>query len=311
MAGVLLVCVAACLWGTVGVASGLMSENARTDPLFLAFARTGLGAACLLVSGWWLRLPWLEVRTVPFGLICVFGAAAAAFQIFLFAAFVHVGVTETVAVTVCAPVLLVALADAAWTRSVPRSGVLLAIGLGAVGVVLAVPSDSQEGTAFQSTGRAVLLLGGASLAFAVLAVTTRRITRQVHPVKAAGLGLSISTVLLLGVWAVAPWQAVPSAIDTMKWPDLLILLYVGVGATGGAYLAFVLGMHLCSRASTGLAASLIEPGVSALLAALLLHERLTAAAIVGCTLMMLAMVLLAWEERRRASHQQAAALVAP
>ena len=48
--------------------------------------------------------------------------------------------------------------------------------------------------------------------------------------------------------------------------DIAILAYTGVAATGGAYLAFVIGMHLSRTAASRLAATLIEPGVGALLA---------------------------------------------
>jgi DME family drug/metabolite transporter len=312
MAGVLLVCVAACLWGTVGVASALMSATGQADPFILAFARTGLGAVCLLGVAGWLRLPWPERGTFPIGLILIFGVGAATFQIFLFAAFAHVGITETVAVTVCAPVLLVALADALWARSVPHWGVLVAIGLGALGVVMAVPTAAGDAAGLLSGGQAFLLLGGASVAFAVLAIATRKLTRRLHPVRAAGLGLAVSSVLLLGACAAMARPVGLSGLGALSWPDTLILLYIGIGATGGAYLAFVFGMHLSSSAPAGLAASMIEPGVAALLAALLLQERLTVSALVGCTLMMLAMVLLAREERRRVPPAAGAAgLISP
>ena len=80
--------------------------------------------------------------------------------------------------------------------------------------------------------------------------------------------------------------------------DLAILGYTGVIATGGAYLAFALGMRLSRSPTVGIAPTLIEPGVAALLAALVLHERLGAREAVGCGLMLAAMVMLAMSEWR-------------
>ena len=90
-----------------------------------------------------------------------------------------------------------------------------------------------------------------------------------------------------------------SAVVALSGRNLAILLYIGVAATGAAYLAFVLGMRLCSSASAGLAATMVEPGAAAVLAALVLHGRLTLPELGGCTLMTLAMVLLARAERGR------------
>jgi drug/metabolite transporter (DMT)-like permease len=60
----------------------------------------------------------------------------------------------------------------------------------------------------------------------------------------------------------------------------------------------VLGLALSRSASTGLVATLIEPGVAALLASLVLRERLAAPEALGCVLMLVAMVVLFRTERR-------------
>ena len=50
MAGLVLVCVVAVLWGTVGVANSLMSGRDAVDPTLSEFVRTGLGAASPLIE---------------------------------------------------------------------------------------------------------------------------------------------------------------------------------------------------------------------------------------------------------------------
>jgi drug/metabolite transporter, DME family len=89
------------------------------------------------------------------------------------------------------------------------------------------------------------------------------------------------------------------AVAALPASDLAILAYTGVVATGAAYLAFVLGMRLGHTPAAALAATLIEPGVAAVLAAVVLRERLSGAQVGGCTLLLAAMVVLFLAERRQ------------
>jgi DME family drug/metabolite transporter len=262
MAGIVLVCVAAILWGTVGVANRLMSDNAIADPAVVGLGRTALGALSLLIAAQILRLP----------------------------------------APVCAPVLLVALADAVRLQRLPERGVVLAVAISSVGIVLAAPAAGGEGVATAQVGaRGALLLAGASVSFAVPAAVSRTITRSLHPVWTAGLGLAAAALVLAlvvgrtGGGALGVFRVLPGG-------DMAILAYTGIAATGGAYLAFVLGMHLSRSAAAGLAATLIEPGVAAVLAGAVLGEALRPAELAGCGLMLAAMVLLFAAERQRESR---------
>jgi drug/metabolite transporter, DME family len=299
MIGVFLVCVAAVLWGTVGVANGLMSGRVRIDPTVVGLMRTALGAATLLLTAEALSIPRTQLRRLPLRRLAAFGAAGAVFQICLFAAFARVGVTVTVAVTVCLPVVLVAGADAIWEGHLPDPGVSAAICIAVAGVMVALLVGRGQGAAGRVDPYGCALLAGASAAFAVLAASARVLTRVVHPVRAAGLGLA-TTMLILAAIALARSGLDPMLPIGLPERDLALLAYTGVAATGGAYLAFVLGMHLSRSAAAGLAATLIEPGVAALLAALVLGEQLSAGEAGGCGLLLAAMVLLFVNERHHA-----------
>ena len=242
-----------------------------------------------------LRVPW--TGRPPLRLLAAFGLAGAVFQICLFAAFARVGVTVTVAVTVCAPVVLVVAADAAWRRSAPEAGVALAIAIATAGVMLAVlGGNGLFGAAEAVDARGAMLLLVASFAYAVVAATARVMGRALHPLRVTGFGLG-ATAAALAVVVLA--RSVPMReLAALPGHDLAILAYTGVAGTGAAYLAFVLGLHLSRTAASGLAATLIEPGVAAVLAALVLRERLAAPEAIGCGLMLAAMVVLFLAERR-------------
>jgi DME family drug/metabolite transporter len=299
-----LVCLAGALWGTVGVATGLMSEGAAVDPTLSALSRTAVGAAVLLALAPLLRLAPGR-GDMPWRLLALFGVAGAVFQITLFASYVAVGVTVTVVMTACLPIVLVAIGDAVVARRIPEPWFAAAILTAAAGVVL-VGAGSADATQAAPAGgrvRGIALVTVSACAFAVVAAAGRALGTRLDALRAAGFGLA-ATALTLTICAglrCPGLEGRASPLDvSLTTPDLLLLAYVGVVATGGAYLAFVAGMALARSAGTGLAATLIEPGVAALLAALVLREPMAGAERVGCLLIVVGMLALAQGESRRA-----------
>jgi DME family drug/metabolite transporter len=286
------------LWGTVGVANSLTTELSTIDPAVAGMTRTALGAASLLITAEMLGIPRVHWRRLPLRLLTTFGLAGAVFQTCLFAAFDAVGVTVTVAVTVCAPVVLVVAGEAAWWRRWPEAGVSVAIGIAVLGVALAMAGEAAPtGFGRDVDWRGVALLSAASAAYAVVAGVARVMARDLHPLRATGLGLGVTAGALALVVVLSPGAGL-APLGALPAKDLATLGYTGIAATGGAYLAFVLGLHLSRSAASGLAATLIEPGVAAVLAAALLHERLARPEGLGCALMLAAMVMLYFGERR-------------
>jgi DME family drug/metabolite transporter len=293
--GLGLVCLAAALWATVGVASRLTPGIAGLDPAVVGLARTTLGALLLLAAA------RLFARRggggpMPVRALAIFGIAGAAFQVSLFEAFTYVGVTVTVAVTVCAPPLIVALGDALYRRRSPDPGVLAAIAVAGGGVFLLLLSDGFDDAAPPVDAYGVAILATASCAFACLAVAARVVARHLHPLSATGLGLACAAVMLAVVVALRHLGG--ATLPPLGILDLALLAYMGIAATGCAYLAFVLGMKLCRSAGAGLAATMVEPVLAAALAALLLQERLDAKAVTGCVLTLVALLVLFRAQRR-------------
>jgi DME family drug/metabolite transporter len=231
-------------------------------------------------------------------LLVAFAFAGAVFQTAFFAAFAQVGVTVTVAVVVCVPVVLVAAGEALWCRRRPEPGVSLAIATASAGAILATLGGGDWNSAgVAANWRGIGLLATASLSYAIVVVTARAIGLRLHPLHGTGLGLGLTAVALALCVLVIPRASVANVL-ALPGIDLVNLAYTGVVATGGAYLAFVLGMRLSRSAAAGLAATLIEPGIAALLAVLVLGERLANLEAAGCALMFVAMVVLFRSEQR-------------
>jgi DME family drug/metabolite transporter len=290
--GLLLVCTAALLWGTVGVAGRLLSAPA-IDPALMGWSRTLLGGLALLaiarLSGW--SSQYGKASVAP---LLLFGVSCAVFQVTLFTGFREVGVTVTVAVTVVLPPILVAAAAALVQPHARSLSTAAAVTVGALGVGLSLsgsPDLLVKGYAFGWFGAALLTVN--SLAFIGMATALRRLAGLMHPVQAAGMGLLTASIILLPAMHIASREV--AVVTTLTWlsaRDLALLLYTGVAATGGAYAAFTAGMKLCPRPAVGFAATMIEPVFAALLAALLIGEALTPVAIAGCLLLLAAMGLL-------------------
>lgn len=303
-----LTCLAGALWGTVGVATQLTGGGSALAPEASALSRTALGAMVLLAAVPFLA-PRREVVPVPWALLALFGVAGATFQITLFTSYLVVGVTVAVIVTACLPVVLVAGWDALVARR-PLGPVLTgSILVAGVGVVLAGfgSAASAPAAAAVPVGPAGLALVGASaVAFAVVAVAGRALGARLSPVRAAGLGLAATTAAIAAfsagrVLAGSTRVSLPADLST---GDLVLLAYVGIVATGGAYLAFVAGLGRARSATVGLAPTLVEPAVAVVLAALVLHERMTAMAAAGCLMVLAGMLALSlgegrWPTRRR------------
>ncbi len=276
MKALLLACLAGALWGTTGVANRLMTGDPALDPVLEGLTRAVHGAGSLLAAAGLLSVPWPAWRQLPRLPLLAFGVAGAVFQVCLFAAFDTVGVTVTVAVTVAGPAALVAVGDALWNRRPPELGAALAIALASAGVLLALAgSPRPAGPALVEWGGAVLLVA-AACAFALVAAAARSLGKALHPLQGAGLGLAATSAALAGV-LLARGASGLDVLAAMPGRDLAILGYTGVFATGGAYLAFVLGMRLSRSPTVGMAPTLIEPGVAAVLAAFILRERLSPA----------------------------------
>lgn len=298
--GLALVVLAATLWATVGVAVGVMRLSSSLDPGFVGFLRTLIGATALLVFAFATGRKGLG-GPFPIATLLIFGAAVSVFQICLFEAFARVGVTITVAVTVCLPPLFVAAFDALRSRRLPGVAVQIAFAVAAAGVLtIVLPNGDQNAHNTANPAECGLLLL-ASVAFSVLAIAARSLCRSIDPILGTGLGLAVAAVLLGLVCAISG-SFQPATLGALAARDIATLLYLGLASTGGAYLAFNLGLRLCPSSTSGLVASMIEPAIAAILAALLLGEVLRETELVGCSAIVVAMLLVSAAELRRSNQ---------
>ncbi len=272
------------LWGTGGLAGSVLAGAAGLHPLAVATYRLLVGGALasLLVActGGLRALP----RTRPVaGRLLTAGALLALFQAGYFAAVVLTSVSVATMITIGSAPVFVAVAGARLDRRAPDRTVLLSVLAAVTGLVLltAAPGDV-GGPGRLAGGVACALAAGA--AFATLTLVTRRPVAGLDPLRTTAFGCLIGGVALVP-FAAWPGLAVPVQADV-----LAVALYLGAVPTALAYVAYFSGLRSAHPTVAALSA-LLEPVTAALLAALVLGDRLGIAGWCGAALLLAAIAV--------------------
>jgi DME family drug/metabolite transporter len=300
--GLLLAATAATLWATVGVASTLLPDGVTLSPFHLGFARLAIAAPLLvlfstLVLG---RALWaIPARAWPW--LAAVGVLAACYQLFLFVSLEQLGVARTALLTVCLPPVLVAGASALATQQRPSAwtgGALLM----ALGGLILVGGGSRAHHPVPGAAPLRGLTAGilAAITFASLSGLARMLATRVHPLQAVSFGFVVGAVLLapLVVLSGPAEPALALGVKTTLLQLVLVLVYLGTVPTALAYICYFYGMQLSRTATSGIAATLIEPAVAVLLAAGLLGEQLSPTAWLGVACVAFATIVLGLEAGR-------------
>lgn len=283
-----MVLLAAMLWGTTGTAQSLAPPT--LSPYWVGALRLGVASAFFAVLAW----PALRARgwrglrggALPLAALCV-----AAYNLSFFAGVKASGVALGTALAIgSGPVwagLLQTVAQRRWPAPVWWLGTLLGVAGGA-----AMALDGGASVRAPLGGIALCLLAG--LAYAGYALLNKRLVAQAAPAVVnlavfggAGL-LSLPVALLLG--------GVP-APSPATWG---VVLYLGLAATGLAYLLFSAALRHISGA-TGVTLALAEPVTAFALAILVVGERPSAMAFWGLGGVLAGLLLVIWAELRAQS----------
>ncbi len=280
---------AATLWGTTGTAQALGPQG--TDPTSVGAARVGLGAVVLVLLALVHRrrrpggpdrpaalLGATGVAGGPVGrvpgpvVLVVGGLAVAAYQAFFFLGVARAGVAVgTVVALGVAPLATGLLGTGLGERPTAR---WLVATVGAVGGIGLLVSGSAPG------GGDVDLVGlgaalGAGVSYAVYTVAARALLVRGADGRSVVAGFfTIAAVLL------APALALGDLGWLATGAGALMVLWLGVAATGVSYVLFQQGLAGLP-AGTVATLSLAEPVTATLLGVLLLREDVTGLTAVG------------------------------
>jgi DME family drug/metabolite transporter len=271
------------LWGTGGLIGTLFGQATGLSAMSVA--------ACRLLAGGGLIVAFLTLtgRRWPAGRaawtrIAVNGVLSALFQGCYFAAISLTSVSLATLVTIGGTPVIVAIVEQARGRhAAGRAGVItIAMALAGLTLLAGLPGGGFSETAvLASTGLALLSAAGFA---AVTLIGTSPVT-GLDDLTLNGFGFS------LGGMALLPLAAVLGGGLGFR-PSLAsagLLAALGIGPTAVAYTLYFRGLREAS-ASTAALLSLIEPITAAVLAALVLGDRLSVTGIAGAVVLLAAVV---------------------
>ncbi|MBE1535175.1 EamA family transporter [Actinomadura algeriensis] len=292
--GALPILAAASLWGTTGTVR-TFADGASS--LSVAAMRIVLGGLVLLASaalsrggaarrGAGLRRLAADRRARP--LVLLGAAAIIVYQTAFFVAAARTGVAVATIVTIGSAPAFAGLIGIAARRAAPSRRWTLATAAAVAGCALLVGGGADAGA--DPAGIALAALAGLAYA-AYTTATSVLITRGGDERAVAGTVFGVAAVPLLPVlpFAGSGWILTGSGA--------LIAGYLGVVATGGAYLLFARGLRT-TPATAATTLTLAEPAVAAVLGVVLLGEHLGALALAGLALLAAALVPLVLPARK-------------
>jgi len=292
--GLLYLVMSGLLWGTGGLTGSLLSRVAGLSALAVAACRLTAGGVLIVV------LLTVTGRSWPAGRaawtrITVIGLLAAFYQSCYFTAVSLTSVPLATLVTIGAAPVIVLGVDRVTGRPPGRLAVATTgLAVTGLGLLVGLPAGYRETAVLASAGMAVLAAAG----FAAVTLISSRPVPGLDDLTVTGFGFTIGGLVLMPLAQAAggiAFRPGPAAIG--------LLVALGTGPTAVAYTLYFRGLRSVA-ASTAALLTLLEPLTGAVLAALLLGERLSAAGIAGALIITTAVILTVQANRLPAADQR-------
>jgi len=279
--GLLYLITSGLLWGTGGLTGSLLGRAAGLSAMSVA--------ACRLTAGGVLIVAFLTVtgRRRPAGRaawtrIAVIGVLAALYQSCYFTAVALTSVALATLVTIgTAPVIVLGVYRVTGRRSGRLAPVAACLALAGLGLLVGLPSGFSETSVLASAGMAVLAAAG----FAAVTLTGARPVPGLDELTVTGFAFTLGGLILM------PLAAALGGLSFRLGPEAVgLLIALGAGPTAVAYTLYFRSLRTTS-ASTAALLTLLEPLTGAVLAALVLGQRLSATGIAGAATLVAAVLI--------------------
>jgi len=286
--GIALILLAAVLWGTTGTAQTFAP---------LSLSSYWVGATRLFVSGAFFLL-WIcltdihaleknRLKALPWRWILAAAVTMASYNLAFFAGIRATSVAIGTAIALGSGPVWAGVLQAVWVRQIPRLSWWLAVAVAVSGLLIAMLGSISAAVGVSVTGIALCLASG--LSYAVFALITKKLV--------ATASASVTTA---AVFTCAAIMALPLAFALAGSPvfstsDVAVMMWLGVIATGVAYLLFSIGLRFVSSA-TGVALALAEPVAAVVLAMLVVGERPAPISLFGMGIVFIGLCLIVRSE---------------
>lgn len=283
--GLLLIMLAAVMWGTVGITTKTLYSLSATNPLSIGFFRLALSLPVLFAVCWAAqKRQMFNVAGRDLALMLLIGMMTALYQVCYFSAIERTGVAVATLVTLCTAPVMVAVISVSITKQRPSAYVLLALAGALAGTAMLVGFQENAGDR-SADASGILLALGSAFGYSIVTLASRKLAGRYHPFQSIAISFSFGAVILF-IFAVA--QGIVLNYTPAGWA---LLLYLGTIPTALAYVLFIAGM----RSTTAMVASistLLEPLVATILAWLIFGERFSLTGFVGVALLSASLVIL-------------------
>lgn len=268
----------ALLWGTTGVPVRIIHDRTGLSAAPIGCLRLAIAAVVLaLVLGRKGRHRARAMLVRHRWRLVVGGAGLGIYQVLYFVGVQYAGVSISTLVSLAvAPVAL-----AAWSsvrrRALPDALAIATVAVAVAGLALvSVGPGAAAGASRPVLG--LLASFGSGLTYAATTLVNERMAAGGDPLLLTGASSAVGAVVV-APFAIAAGLWWPSDAIASGW-----LIYIGVATTVVAYALFFIGLRTTPSETAGVL-TLLEPLTAALLAAAVLHERLTGLGIVGAVLL--------------------------
>ena len=292
--GLLYLVMSGLLWGTGGLTGSLLSRVAGLSALAVAAYRLTAGGVLIVVFLTVAGRRWPAGRAA-WTRITVIGLLAAFYQSCYFTAVSLTSVPLATLVTIGAAPVIVLGVDRVTGRQAGRLAVATTgLAVTGLGLLVGLPAGFRESAVLASAGMAVLAAAG----FAAVTLTGARPVPGLDDLTVTGFGFTFGGLALM------PLAQAAGGIGFRPGPAAIgLLIALGTGPTAVAYTLYFRGLRSVA-ASTAALLTLLEPLTGAVLAALLLGERLSAAGIAGALIIATAVILTVQANRLPAADQR-------
>lgn len=279
MVGVAAIVFAALVWGTTGTAATFAPDVGAA-----AIGAAAMGAGGLLQAA----VAWRGIRAARAmlwarrDLLCVGALAVAIYPLAFYGSMRLAGVAVGTVVTIGSAPVLAAGLEAALDRAQLGRRWMIGAAVGLVGMALICASKGGEGANIVS-GTVLGLVGG--MTYALYSWSARRMMLSGLP-----SGVAMGATFGAGGLLLMPVLLLTGAPFLASWGNAAVGLYMAAVPMFLGYVCFGIGLARVS-ASLATTITLLEPVVAAILAVLIVGERLPVAGWIGMALVLVCLVI--------------------
>ncbi|WP_332628857.1 EamA family transporter [Halalkalibacter flavus] len=287
---VLLVLVAAMLWGTTGTAQTFAPENA--NPVVIGAVRLAVGGPALLLFV--VFQGKLTLKNWPVGVTLVAALSMAAYQPLFFQAVSMTGVAIGTVVAIGSAPILAGILEWLVRRRLPNKKWWLATVVAITGSLLLFTNTNESEMSISPLG--IIMALGAGVAFAIYTLVSKQLLER-HASEVV-----VAIVFTLSAFMLTPILFIYDLSWLLQVNGVGVALHLGIFATAIAYLLFVRGLTGIT-ASSAVTFSLAEPLTAAMLGVFLVGEYLPLLSWGGVGLLFVGLGVLSYTPKKAPSKE--------